>query len=59
MKADENFMWAIEVLKFYEKRYHSKETVARGMAAVEAMDKYSSTISNKMKENLDVREGFK
>jgi hypothetical protein len=44
--ADEKFKKAIDALIDYEKRYLSKETVAKRMAAAEAMDQPSSTIAN-------------
>lgn len=57
--ADESFKRAIDALSDYEKKCFSKETVSKRMAAAEAKDKSSSTVLNKLKEKLRVREGFK
>jgi hypothetical protein len=46
-------------LSDYEKKCYSKETVSKRMAAAEAKDKSSSTVLNKLKKKLRVREGFK
>jgi hypothetical protein len=53
-EVDEKFKKAIDALSDFEKRCHSKETVAKRMAAADAHDLPSSTIS-KTKEKLKLR----
>ena len=55
--ADEKFKRAIIVLSYYEKAYHSKETVARRMATENLME--PPTILNTLKEKLRARQVFK
>jgi hypothetical protein len=56
-EADEKFKRAIQVLSYYEKTYHSKETVARRMATENLME--LPTILNTLKEKLRARMVFK
>ena len=51
------FKRAIEILSYFEKKYHSIETVARRMAAENLME--SSTILNTLKEKLRARKVFR
>jgi hypothetical protein len=55
-KTNKKFKKAIDALRDYEKKCHSKETVAESMAVAEARDKRSSSILIKLKEKL--REVF-
>lgn len=57
-KVDEAFKKAIDALSGYEKKYHSEEIVAGSMAVAEGKDKSFSTVLNKLKEKLNVREGY-
>lgn len=54
--VDEKFKKAIAALSAYEKRRHSKETVAKKMEDAGAKDKSSSTTLNRLKAKLLVRE---
>ena len=54
--VDEKFKKAIAALSAYEKRRHSKETVAKKMEDAETKDKSSSTTLNRLKAKLLVRE---
>ena len=56
-EADKKFERAIDVLSSYEKRYHSKVTVASRMATENLMK--SPTILNTLKEKLRARQVFK
>jgi hypothetical protein len=58
-EADDKFNNAIDSLTDYEKKCYSKATVAERMAEAETKDKSSSTILNKLRQKLRVREGFK
>ena len=65
-EADEKFRMTIETLSDYEMDYHARrltsdgddsDTVHRRMEVANAKDKSSSTILNRLKESLKVREG--
>jgi hypothetical protein len=58
-RADDKFKKAIDMLRNHEKKCHSKEIVAKKMAAAEAKDKSSLTVRNRLKERLRVRQGLK
>ena len=51
------FQRAIEVLGYFEKKYHSRETVAERMAAANLME--YPTILNTLKEKLCARKVFR
>jgi hypothetical protein len=57
-EADDKFNNAIDSLTDYEKKCYSRATVAERMAEAEAKDKSSSTILNKLRHKLRVREEF-
>jgi hypothetical protein len=52
--ANAKFKKAVDALTAYEKKYHSRETVALTMAEARAKDQSSLTILQKLKETLRV-----
>jgi hypothetical protein len=56
-KIHKKFKRAIDVLRYHEKTYHPKETVARRMATGNLMG--PPTILNTLKEKLRARQVFK